>query len=97
MLLAERMAGKLHREGLMAAASGSDGMCGYYPQIIMDKTNYKFQMLFPIPQTTQIAGKCCQPLGRTTVLWGAGKEFPYQGEDFVYEVFRKRNCCQGAF
>ena len=97
MLLAERMAAKLQREGLMAAASGPDALCGYVPQIIMDKTNYKFQMLFPIPQTTQIAGKCCQPLGRTTVLWGAGKEFPYQGEDFVYEVFRKRNCCQGAF
>jgi conjugal transfer pilus assembly protein TraU len=97
MLLAERMTAKLQREGLMAAASGPDGMCGYYPQIIMDKTNYKYQMLYPIPQTAQIAGKCCQPLGRTTVLWGAGKEFPYIGEDFVYEVFRKRNCCQGAF
>lgn len=97
LLIAERMTGKMIREGLMAAASGPQGMCGYYPLTIMDKTEFKYQMLFPVPQTTKIAGKCCQPMGRTTVLWGAGKEFPYQGEDFVYEVFRKRNCCQGAF
>lgn len=96
-LIAERMTGKMMREGLMSAASGDQGMCGYYPQVIMDKTEFKYQMLFPVPQTTPIAGKCCQPLGRTTVLWGAGKEFPFQGEDFSYEVFRKRNCCQGAF
>jgi conjugal transfer pilus assembly protein TraU len=27
------------------------------------------------------------------VLWGSGKEFPYQGEDFGYLVWRKRSCC----
>lgn len=49
-----------------------------------------------MPQTKKIAGKCCQPLGRSTTLWGAGREFPFEGEDFAYQVFRKRNCCQGA-
>ena len=97
MLLAERMAAKMTREGLLAAGSGQNGLCGYYPQIIMDKTNFKFQMLYPVPQTTQITGKCCQPLGRTSILWGAGKSFPFKGEDFAYEIYRKRNCCQGAF
>jgi conjugal transfer pilus assembly protein TraU len=92
-----RLIAKMHREGLMWAASGEDGLCGYYPQPIMDKTNYKYQMLYPIPQTEKIAGKCCQPLGRSTILWGAGKEYPFEGEDFAYMVFRKRNCCQGAF
>jgi conjugal transfer pilus assembly protein TraU len=91
-----RMIAKLHREGLMWAASGEDGLCGYYPQPLMDKTGYKYHMLYPIPQTAKIAGKCCQPLGRSTILWGAGKEFPFEGEDFAYQVFRKRNCCQGA-
>jgi conjugal transfer pilus assembly protein TraU len=92
-----RLIAKMHREGLMWAASGEDGLCGYYPQPIMDKTGYKYHMLYPIPQTAQIAGKCCQPLGRSTILWGAGREFPFEGEDFAYMVFRKRNCCQGAF
>ncbi|WP_285616008.1 conjugal transfer pilus assembly protein TraU [Hydrogenophilus thermoluteolus] len=95
-LVATRLIAKMHREGLMWAASGNDGLCGYYPQPLMDKTNYKYHMLYPIPQTKKIAGKCCQPFGRTTILWGAGREFPYAGEDFSYQVFRKRNCCQGA-
>lgn len=94
-----RIIAKMHREGLMWAASGENGLCGYYPQPVMDKTNYKYHMLYPIPQTPQtkkIAGKCCQPLGRSTILWGAGREFPFEGEDFAYQIFRKRNCCQGA-
>jgi conjugal transfer pilus assembly protein TraU len=95
-LLVSRIIAKMHREGLMWAASGSSGMCGYYPQLLMDKTNYKYQMHFPVAQD-KINGKCCQPLGRTTVIWGAGKEMPGAGEDFAYMIFRKRNCCQGAF
>lgn len=96
-LLTQRMTNKMHRSGLMRAASGSDGMCNHYIQPIMDKTNYKYQMTYPVRQTEKINGKCCQPFGRTTALWGMGKEFPYRGEDFVYQIFRKRDCCLGAF
>ncbi len=96
-LLVQRITAKLHREGAMWGAHGEAGRCGYYPIPLMDKTAYKYQMLYPIPQTKKIAGKCCQPFGRSTMLWGAGREFPYEGEDFVYQIFRKRNCCQGAF
>lgn len=40
-------------------------------------------------------GRCCQPFGRTTILWGAGRELPTaNGEDFAYGLFRKRDCCQ---
>jgi conjugal transfer pilus assembly protein TraU len=92
-LLAQRMTNKLHRELLMWAGSGESGLCGFYPQVLMDKQNYKLQMVYPIPNTTKIAGRCCQPYGRTTAVWGAGKEFPVKGEDFVYQIFRKRNCC----
>ena len=95
-LLMQRLTAKMHRQGLIWSASGGDGLCGYYPRLQMDKSNYKYQMLFPVPQTQKIAGRCCQPYGRTTTIWGAGKEFPYKGEDFSYMVFRKRNCCQGA-
>lgn len=95
-LIAQRLTAKLHREGLMTAASGPDGMCGYYPQLLMDKTDYKYQMLFPVPQSV-VGGRCCQPFGRTTVVWGAGKEIPGVGEDYQYMLFRKRDCCQGAF
>jgi conjugal transfer pilus assembly protein TraU len=95
-LLLQRLTAKMHRQGLIWSASGSEGLCGYYPKLQMGKSDYKYQMLFPVPQTQKVAGKCCQPYGRTTTVWGAGKEFPYKGEDFAYLVFRKRNCCQGA-
>lgn len=95
-MLTQRLITKMHREGIMWASTGSAGMCGYYPQILIDKTTYKYQMTFPIPQTDKIDGKCCQPFGKSTITWGAGKEIPAIGEDFSYLIFRKRDCCQGA-
>lgn len=95
-LLVQRMTAKLHRQMLMWGTSGEDAMCGYYPQPVMDKTQYKYQMLYPRPQTEKINNKCCQPFGRTTAIWGAGRSYPYKGEDFSYMVFRKRNCCLGV-
>ena len=95
-LVAQRMTAKLHREFLMWGTSGDDGLCGIYPQPVMDKTQYKYQMLYPIPQTEKIAGRCCQPFGRSTAVWGAGKSYPYKGEDFAYMIHRKRNCCMGV-
>jgi conjugal transfer pilus assembly protein TraU len=97
VLLAQRMTNKMHREGLIWSASGSDGLCGYYMQPLMDKTNYKMQMTYPVSATAKVDGKCCQPYGRTTTIWGPGKEFHYKGEDFAYQIFRKRDCCQGGF
>jgi conjugal transfer pilus assembly protein TraU len=94
-LLAQRMTAKMHRELLTWGLHGSRGLCGPYLQPVMDKSAYKTQLLYPIPSTDKIDGKCCHPFGRTTVLWGAGKEYPVRGEDFAFMLFRKRNCCVG--
>lgn len=96
-LLTQRFTNKMHREGLIWSASGKDGMCGYVMQPLMDKRNYKTSMTYPVRQTDKINGRCCQPFGRSTILWGAGKSYPYRGEDFAYMLFRKRDCCMGAF
>jgi conjugal transfer pilus assembly protein TraU len=94
-LLTMRFTAKLHRQLLMWTASGSDGLCTPYPNPVMRKSNYKFSMLYPTPWTAKVDGKCCTPFGRSSVVWGAGKEFPYGGEDFSYQIFRKRDCCSG--
>ncbi|MCE1090789.1 TraU family protein, partial [Pseudomonas monteilii] len=74
-----------------------DAMCGYYPQIIMDKRQYKLTRLYPKPETAKIAGKCCSPIGRSTILTESNTEFPLPGyKDFGYGIFRKRDCCGGA-
>ena len=87
-LLMQRMLAKMHREFIAWRYHGIEAICGPVPAPVMDKTAYKTHMLYPIPNTSS-----CQPLGRTTQLWGAGKEYPIKGEDFAYMIFRKRNCC----
>lgn len=92
-LLMQRTALRLHREGLMYDAASGKAMCGYQYQPIMDKTNYKYSMVYPQHQGVDNETRCCQPFGRSTILMGAGKEVPYFGEDFAYLIFRKRSCC----
>lgn len=94
-LMTQRLTAKMHRELLAWGWHGKKGQCGPYFLPVMDKTAYKTQLTFPIAATDKIGGKCCQPFGRTTALWGAGKEYPVKGEDFAFMLFRKRNCCVG--
>ena len=94
-LLAQRLTAKLHRELVTWATHGQAGLCGPYFEPVMDKTAYKMQLTNPIPATDAIDGRCCQPFGRSTIAWSAGKEFPVRGEDFAFILFRKKNCCVG--
>lgn len=85
-----------HRTLRVWGMSGSSGMCGYYPQPFLDDTDYKLSMTYPRAQTDPINGKCCQPFGASTLLWGAGRTWPVTGEDMSYMVFRKRDCCMAG-
>lgn len=95
-LILHRLMAKMTRSALLWQYWGSGALCGPSPELIMDKDGYKYSMLYPVPETQLTAGQCCQPIGRTTILWGMGKSFPVKGEDASYEIFRKRDCCQGA-
>ncbi len=93
LLLTQRLEAKMHKMLVAWQYHGSDALCGPYPNPVMDRQAYKTQMLYPIPNTRKINGKCCQNFGESSTLWGSGKEFPLGGEDFAYLLFRKRNCC----
>ena len=95
-LLMQRMAAKMHRQFASWSAHGDRGTCGYWFAEMLDRRSYKYSMLRPKAQTAKIGGRCCQPFGRSTALWAAGSEWPVDGEDFAYMLFRKRNCCSGA-
>lgn len=88
LLLAGRFMAKLHREGLLWGTYGEQGLCSKYPMPIIKKSQYRLQMTYPIPTTSN-----CYPLGHTEVFWQGRKEFPYKGSDFGYLVWRKRDCC----
>lgn len=87
-LLVGRMIAKLHRELLAWGYYGNKGLCGKYPLPIIKKSQYRYQMTYPIPE---VLG--CKRIGQTEVLWQSGKEFPVKGEDFAYLLWRKRDCC----
>jgi conjugal transfer pilus assembly protein TraU len=89
LLATERLMAKLHRELLLWGYMGEAGLCGKYPMPIIRKSQYKTQMVYPIPSTKE----GCHPLGRSDALWGSGREFPYQGEDFGYLIWEKKSCC----
>lgn len=93
LLMTQRIMAKLHRELLLWGTSGTSNhqICQKYPLPIIKKTQYKTQMTYPRPTTR--GPMACNPLGRTEVIWGSGREFPYKGEDFGYLIWRKRNCC----
>ncbi|HUX79817.1 MAG TPA: conjugal transfer pilus assembly protein TraU [Alphaproteobacteria bacterium] len=89
LLLTQRFIAKLHREGLLWGYAGVKGLCDKYPMPIIRKSQYKTQMTYPVPATVE----GCHPLGRSDLLWSAGRNFPYKGEDFGYLIWRRRSCC----
>lgn len=88
LLLVSRMMAKLHRELLLWGTSGEKALCKRYPMPIILKSQYRTQMTYPVPQTSQ-----CQTLGASEVLWQGAREYPVKGEDFGYLIWRQRNCC----
>ena len=87
-LLVGRMIAKLHREFLCWGYIGNAGLCGKYPMPIIRKSQYRYQMTYPLPELLT-----CKRIGQSELLWQAGREFPVKGEDFAYMVWRKRDCC----
>ena len=88
-VIVERVIARLHRVGL--AWDTVSNVCKKQLAVKVKKTQYKLQMTFPIPNST--GGMCCNPFGRLSAIWGAGREIPGNGEDFGYLVWRKKYCC----
>lgn len=90
-LLVQRTIARLHRMGVVKGY-GKNDFCEPSLMPIMKKSLYKTQLVRPIPQTSGP----CQALGKSDLLWGAGKSYPVGGEDFVYLIWIKKQCCLDA-
>jgi len=88
VLLLERAIAKLQRFGLLwrVDTAHERQLCHARYQPTLAKSPYRYQLVYPTRRPAQ-------PFGRSTVLWGAGATYPIKGEDMVFLVFRKRNCC----
>ncbi len=91
-LLMARLLSRLARLPIPPAVeydtSSSTAKCGGHVRPILKKSQYKFQTLFPIPQT-----EWSHSLGSSTFAWGEHRNIPATGEHQIYMMWRKRNCC----
>ncbi|HMX98660.1 MAG TPA: TraU family protein [Agitococcus sp.] len=86
--LTHRLAFTLHRLGMEMDTSTVAAMCFNIPQPIMRKGQYKAAFIQPIPSRNRAYG-----FGVPNVLFHAGREFPYKGEDYSLMVWRRKTCC----
>ena len=88
VLVSERMAFKLHRQGQILESVGADrAVCFEYPSPIIPKERWRYQMVNMYPDSGQ-----CHPVGRSVMRWEAGKNPPNTRKNYGYLMWRKRNC-----
>ena len=93
-LAGERFAFKMHRELLAEGTSGPAAVCQKYSMPIMDKRQYRFQIVNP---TSSVPNEhlACPAIGVSSIAWEVGKVIPVVGQDLGFLIWRKRNCCAG--
>ncbi|NRB10871.1 MAG: TraU family protein [Rickettsiaceae bacterium] len=94
-LLAIRLLNKIHRTGLARKTATSDAsihgeICRKPIAMRLPKSQYKLQLTYP---RTSSKGLGCWPIGLTDMAYSPGNEYPYEGEDWGYLLWRKKNCC----
>jgi conjugal transfer pilus assembly protein TraU len=88
-LILHRAIAKLHRElAIKVHAKGNYCQKSFEP--LIQKSVYKSQLVYPVSLPL------CSSLGASNLKWGNGASFPYQGEDFVYLLWIRRQCCLDA-
>ncbi len=83
--IAARMVYKLARELLICDTAVA--LCGCIPTPIWVKHNYRIHIAKPVRDFM------CHPFGRTGLIWGPFKNPPLTGDNFVWQLFRRRSCC----
>ena len=94
-LYVTRILAKMHRVGLAHETSTSDGringpICRKSRALRIKKSQYKLQMTYPSSTSGPIG---CWPLGLSDMMYSKFKEYPYDGQDWGYLIWRKKNCC----
>ncbi len=83
---AARMIYKLTREFLIWDTAGGN-LCMPSIPAIWTKSHFGLQIAMPKKGGGRV------PIGRSSLLWGSLKNPPFFGDNFVFVLFKKRNCC----
>ena len=92
--LASRMVFKMGREGLLFDTAVNQCATDGVLSPIMVKSHYRLQVAKPQ------RGNSCVPIGRSSFIWGAGKNPPFgtasnAPDNFLWILLRARTCCVG--
>jgi len=87
-LLNARVLAALHRRGLAWKTMGSGALCGGMIWPTLPKSQYKFTLYHPIPET-----KRAHVIGESKLVWGMARTIPAVGEDLIYMIWRWKDCC----
>ena len=87
-LMAERLAYKLHRVGLIQDSSGENGaVCSEHYQVILPKSRYRYELVNPHADANS-----CHAFGHSVTTWQSGKVRPDDKANAGFIIWRKRNC-----
>ncbi len=87
-LLGARVLAALHRRGLAWKTMGQEAMCRAVIYPTLPKTQYKFTLLYPVPET-----RSAHVIGESALTWGIARTIPAIGQDPVYTIWRWHDCC----
>lgn len=88
-VIAARLIYFMHRNLQLFGTYGNQGLCGFFPQPIWNKNQYRLQNAQPIPHWH------CTRMGQTGLLWSWAKDpagVP-GSTDMSWIVWRNVNCC----
>lgn len=88
-LSAGRLVFFMHRNFQLFGSYGNQGLCGFYPQPIWNKNQYRIQNAIPVPDWH------CRRFGQTGLLWSYLKTPPGvpMSSDLAWVLWRVVNCC----
>lgn len=97
-LLTTRILAKMHRIGLAQETStnentdltGGGKLCRKSRALKIKKSQYKLQMVYPASSSDSLG---CWPIGLTDTMYSSFREYPNDGQDWGYLIWRKKNCC----
>lgn len=78
----------MHKRGLANLHYGDSAVCSSHPFPVIPKQQYKWQVLYPMPQRNGNDW-----LGRSTLLSREWRHQPIVGEDWVQVMSTYENCC----
>lgn len=87
-LMKSKVLAALHRRGLALKTMGESALCSDHIEMVLPKTQYKFTLLHPIPETSR-----AHVMGESTLRWGMSRTIPGVGQDLIYTIWRWQDCC----